>query len=103
MGTIQWRSPSKKLLDVKSVTTYQKITQANGFNDRSLLALLTSDHRLVKTYDMVKRQNLPQAIENNQLVFHPTPEERIVSDLPLKFGERFCVAGLTCFAEYIAE
>ena len=100
---MDWKSPTGKDLQIKIVTTYQKITKANGFNDRSLLAIMTSTDKLVKMYDMVKRQNLPNAIENNKLIFHSAKDDHIESELPKKFGVRFCVVGLTCFNEYIEE
>ncbi|MCH2234936.1 MAG: hypothetical protein MK078_11855 [Crocinitomicaceae bacterium] len=100
LGLMDWKSPTGKDLKIKVVTTYQKITKANGFNDRSLLAIITSTNKLVKMYDMVKRQNLPNAIENNKLIFHSAKDDHIESELPRKFGERFCVTGLTCFNEY---
>lgn len=100
LGMMKWLSPTKKELEIKIVTSYQKITQANGFNDRSLIAILTNEHKLVKIYDMVKRQNLPLKIEENKLYYEPSSEKQLLSELPKRFGERFCVSGLTCFDEY---
>lgn len=100
LGMMKWLSPTKKELEIKIVTSYQKITQANGFNDRSLIAILTNEHKLVKIYDMVKRQNLPLKIEDNKLYYEPSSEKQLLSELPKRFGERFCVSGLTCFDEY---
>lgn len=103
LGLMDWKSPTGKDLQIKIVTTYQKITKANGFNDRSLLAIMTSTNKVVKMYDMVKRQNLPNAIEDNNLIFHSAKDDHIVMALPERFGERFCVSGLTCFQEYVEE
>lgn len=99
LGTLVWTSPSGRELELRIVTTYRKITQANGFNDQSILALVKTDHSLVKTYDLVKRQNLPVSLRDNKMVFHPEPDLEILSALPPKFGERFCVDGMICYDE----
>ncbi|MFT4601125.1 MAG: hypothetical protein ACI857_001303 [Arenicella sp.] len=98
LGVITWRSPSGKELDIKIVTSYQQITKANGFNDRSLIALVKTNHTLIKTYDLVKRQNLPIRIAGEMLIYKEGDKE-VESPLPRKFSERFCVEGLTCFSE----
>lgn len=98
LGTVSWKSPSGKILQIRIITSYQKITQANGFNDRSVLALVKTNHGLIKTYDMVKRQNLPLKAHDEVLIYNVNGLE-VASELPLKFGERFCVDGLTCFSE----
>lgn len=98
LGDITWKSPSGKELKIRIVSAYQQITKANGFNDRSVIALVKSNHALIKTYDLVKRQNLPLRIEENKLVYKPSGEE-ISSALPKKFADRFCIDGLTCFTE----
>lgn len=98
LGTVSWKSPSGKTLQIRIITSYQKITQANGFNDRSLLALVKVNHGLIKTYDMVKRQNLPLKAHDDVLIYSVNGLE-VASELPPKFGERFCVDGLTCFSE----
>lgn len=100
LGEMTWRSPSGKELNIRIITSYQQITKANGFNDRSLLALVKTDHDLIKTYDFVKKQNLPIRIENNELIYDKSGEE-ISSALPPKFSARFCVQGLHCFNEFI--
>lgn len=98
IGTIEWTSPSGKILQIKVVTTYRQIKQANGFNDQSVIALLKTNHELIKTYDMVKRQNLPVKISEGYLIYNLNGLE-VASELPDKFSERFCVDGLTCFAQ----
>lgn len=98
LGTVIWKSPSGKELELRIVTTYRKITQANGFNDQSIVALVKTNNQLIKAYDFVKRQNLPLEIRNNQLVFKPDGSE-IISPLPAKFGVRFCVEGMICYDE----
>ena len=98
LGTVMWKSPGGKELPIRIVTTYRQITQANGFNDASILALVKDDHTLIKAYDMVKRQNLPIRIEDNELIYKPEDKE-LVSPLPPKFAMRFCVRDLTCFTE----
>lgn len=98
LGEIIWKSPSGKELSIRVVTSYQQITKANGFNDQSLIALVKTNHQLIKTYDMVKRQNLPIRIADNQLIYKKSGEE-ISSALPAKFAARFCVEGLNCFSE----
>lgn len=96
LGTVEWKSPSGKILEIKIITSYRKITQANGFNDKSILALVKTNNTLIKTFDMVKRQNLPLEIRDNELVFKPDATE-IISAMPGKFTVRFCVEGMTCF------
>lgn len=98
LGIIEWRSPSGKQLKIRIVTAYQQITKANGFNDRSVLALVKENHQLIKTYDMVKRKNLPLEVRDNKLLYKPSGEE-ISSALPAKIGARLCIEGLTCFSE----
>lgn len=98
LGVIHWKSPSGKELKIRIVTAYQQITKANGFNDRSVIALVKGNHGLIKAYDLVSRQNLPIRIDDNKLIYKPSGEE-ISSALPTKFAERFCVDGLTCFSE----
>ena len=98
LGTINWESPSGKKLEIRVVVAWRKITQANGFNDQSVLALVKTNNGLIKTYDFVKRQNLPFKIENNELIY-TINGAKAASPLPTKFSERFCVDGLTCFAE----
>lgn len=101
LGLIHWRSPSGKKLQLKIVTSYQKIIRANGFNDRSLLAIMTTKDELVKIYDMVSRQNLPIAIANNKLVLKLGADEKVEAEFPKKLSNRFCVVGLNCFNEII--
>ena len=105
LGEIAWTSPGGKELKIRIVTSYQQLTKANGFNDRSLIALVKTDHKVIKIYDMVKRHNLPVRIENNELIYKPDGDdgEEISSALPGKFTVRFCVKGLTCFDEVIPE
>lgn len=98
LGKVAWTSPSGKELELKIVTSYQQLTKANGFNDRSVLALVKMNNSLIKTYDMVKRQNLPLLIRNGALVYKKNGQE-LESPLPAKFSSRFCVEGLTCFTE----
>ncbi len=98
LGTAVWTSPSGKKLDIKIVTSYQQLTKANGFNDRSVIALVKSNNSLIKTYDLVKRQNLPIKIVDNMLIVMENGAE-VKSPLPKKFSERFCIEGLTCFNE----
>ncbi|MCB9224519.1 MAG: hypothetical protein H6582_10110 [Crocinitomicaceae bacterium] len=100
LGNIKWKSPSGKELEIRIVTSYQQITKANGFNDRCILSLVKADHTLIKSYDLVKRLNLPFEIRDNSLVYNIEGEE-IVSPLPDKFGPRLCVKGHTCFGEII--
>ena len=100
LGIIEWRSPSGKQLKIRIVTAYQQITKANGFEDRSVLALVKENHHLIKSYDMVKRKNLPLEIKDNKLIYKPSGEE-ISSALPAKIGARLCVDGLTCFSQII--
>ena len=54
LGTVEWTSPSGKVLQIRIVTTYRQIKQANGFNDQSVIALVKTNFELIKTYDMVK-------------------------------------------------
>lgn len=103
LGDVKWRSPSGKELTIRIVTSYQQLTQANGFNDRSVLALVKTNHALIKTYDMVKRKNLPLKIEDNLLIYEPKKGEQISSALPAKIAARLCVEGLTCFSEINLE
>ncbi|MEX1002522.1 MAG: hypothetical protein WDZ35_10450 [Crocinitomicaceae bacterium] len=98
LGTINWRSAGGKTLQIRILTSYRQITQANGFNDQSLIALVKTNHQLIKAYDMVSRQNLPVRIENNELVYKANKAE-ITSALPAKFSARFCVKDLNCFTE----
>lgn len=100
LGTIKWISPSGKELEIRIITAYRRITEANGFKDQSVLALVKSNHVPVKIYDLVSRQNLPIAIKENKLVFVINGAEAS-SALPAKFAERFCVDGLNCFEEAI--
>lgn len=100
LGIMKWTSPSGKELEIKIVTSYRQITQANGFQDASILALVKpSTSHLIKAYDFVKRKNLPIEIRDNKLVYHPEGMEEFEADLPSKFAERFCVVGHTCFDE----
>lgn len=101
LGDITWVSPGGKELTLRIITSYQQLTQANGFNDRSLIALVKPDHTVIKVYDLVKRHNIPIEIRENELVYKPNGEEgeELLSALPVKFGPRFCVKGLTCFDE----
>jgi len=98
LGTIKWMSPSGKELELRIVSSYRRITKANGFNDQSVLALVKANHTPVKIYDLVSRQNLPIAIKENNLVYSVNGAE-IASALPAKLAERFCVDGLNCFEE----
>ena len=98
LGEITWKSPSGKELQIRIVTSYRKITKANGFKDQSIIALVKTNHKLIKTYDLVKRQNLPFEIRDNILIYKENGED-VASPLPTKFSERFCVKGLSCFAE----
>ena len=103
LGDMIWKTPSGKEMTIRIITSYQQITKANGFNDQSLIALVKPSHEVIKVYDLVKRHNLPIEIRENQLVYKPNGEdgEEILSALPVKFGSRFCVKGLTCFDEFI--
>ena len=98
LGTIQWKTPGGKVITFRVITSYRQITEANGFNDQSVLALVKSNHQMGKAYDMVKRQNLPLAIRDDQLVYKPDGSE-ILSALPARLAERFCVQGMTCYNE----
>ena len=98
LGTAKWTSPSGKELEIKIITSYQQLTKANGFNDRSVLALVKTNNTLIKTYDMVKRLNLPIKVTEEGLVYKKNGQELVVP-LPAKFGSRFCVEGLTCYSE----
>lgn len=100
LGTISWKSPSGKELEIRIVTSYRRITEANGFKDQSLIALVKANHEPIKIYDLVSRQNIPIRIENNLLVFD-IKGAALTSALPAKFAERFCVEGLTCFDEAV--
>lgn len=100
LGNVKWVSPSGKELELRIITSYRRITQANGFNDQSVLALVKINHVPVKIYDMVARQNLPLSIKENLLVYNVNGEE-IARGLPAKLAERFCVEGLNCFGEAI--
>jgi hypothetical protein len=97
LGEVSWKSPSGKELQIRIVTSYRKITEANGFSDQSIIALVKTNHTLIKAYDLVKRQNLPFEIRENTLIYKENGED-VPSPLPVKFSERFCVKGLTCFA-----
>ncbi len=96
LGIVEWKSPSGKLLEIKIITSYRKITKANGFSDQSILALVKTNNQLIKSFDFVKRQNLPIDIRDNQLVFMNGAEE-LLSAMPGKFTVRFCVEGMTCY------
>lgn len=100
LGTVKFISPSGKELDLRIVSSYRRITKANGFNDQSVLALVKTNHVPVKIYDFVSRQNLPIGIRDNGLVYKINGAEKVVP-LPAKLGERLCVEGLSCFAEAI--
>jgi hypothetical protein len=100
LGEITWKSPSGKELQIRIVSSYQQITQANGFNDRCIVSLVKTNHKLIKSYDYVKRGNLPIEIRDNMLVYKIDGAE-IISALPAKFGPRICVKGHTCFNEII--
>ena len=100
LGTLKWNSPSGKELEIRIVTSYRRITEANGFKDQSLIALLKTNNEPIKIYDLVSRQNIPIRIENNLLVFD-IKGSSLTSSLPAKFAERFCVEGLTCFDEAV--
>lgn len=98
LGTVKWMSPSGKELELRIVSSYRRITKANGFNDQSVLALVKANHVPVKVYDLVSRQNLPIAIRENKLIYQVNGSE-VSSALPAKIAERFCVDGLNCFEE----
>jgi hypothetical protein len=100
LGIIQFVTPSGKEIDVRIISSYRRITKANGFNDQSVLAIVKTNHVPVKIYDFVSRQNLPIGIRDNGLVYKINGAEKVVP-LPSKLGERFCVEGLSCFAEAI--
>jgi hypothetical protein len=100
LGTVKFISPSGKELDLRIVSSYRRITKANGFNDQSVLALVKTNNVPVKIYDFVSRQNLPIGIRDNGLVYKIKDAEKVVP-LPAKLGERLCVEGLSCFAEAI--
>lgn len=98
LGNVKWLSPSGKELELRIVSSYRRITKANGFNDQSVLALVKTNHVPVKIYDLVSRQNLPVGILENKLIYNVNGAE-ITSALPAKIAERFCVDGLNCFEE----
>lgn len=100
LGTVKFISPSGKELDLRIVSSYRRITKANGFNDQSVLALVKTNNVPVKIYDFVARQNLPIGIRDNGLIYKIKDAEKVVP-LPAKLGERLCVEGLSCFAEAI--
>ena len=100
LGTITWVSPSGKELQIRIVTDYRRITEANGFKDQSILALVKTNNHLIRMYDLVSRQNLPTGIKDNKLVFASKAGESL-SPLPEKFAERFCVEGMNCFEEAV--
>lgn len=100
LGNVTWMSPSGKELQLRIVSSYRRITQANGFKDQSVLALVKMSHVPVKVYDMVSRQNLPIGIADNKLLYKVGASE-ISCALPAKLAERFCVDGLNCFTEAI--
>jgi hypothetical protein len=100
LGNVKWISPSGKELELRIVSSYRRITEANGFKDQSVLALVKLSHVPVKVYDMVSRQNLPIGIVDNKLVYKVGASE-ISCALPAKLAERFCVDGLNCFPEAI--
>ncbi len=98
VGTVTWMSPSGKELTLEIITCYRQIASANGFKDKSILALVKPGGHLVKSYDMVKKQNLPLEVRENNVVYKPAGTE-ILAALPAKLAERFCVEGMTCFNE----
>lgn len=98
LGNVSWISPSGKALELRIVTSYRRITRANGFNDQSVLGLIKLNNTPVKIYDLVSRQNLPTGIRDNMLLYLVNGVE-ISSALPAKLAERFCVDGLNCFEE----
>lgn len=100
LGMLKFITPSGKEIDIRLITSYRRITKANGFNDQSVLAIVKTNHVPVKIYDFVSRQNLPIGIRDNGLVYLINGEEKIV-ELPAKLGDRFCVPGLNCFAEAV--
>lgn len=100
LGTVKWLNPSGKEIEIRIITSYRRITQANGFNDQSVLAIVKMNHVPVKIYDMVSRQNLPIALKENSLVYKIKGVETPIA-LPTKFLERLCVEGLSCFAEAV--
>lgn len=100
LGMVKFLTTSGKELDLRIVSSYRRITKANGFNDQSVLALVKTNHVPVKIYDFVSRQNLPIGIRDNGLIYKINNEEKVVP-LPSKLGERLCVEGLNCFAEAI--
>ena len=100
LGNVKWLSPSGKELELRIVSSYRRITEANGFKDQSVLALVKMSHVPVKIYDLVSRQNLPIGIADNKLVYKVGASE-ITCGLPAKIAERFCVDGLNCFTEAI--
>lgn len=99
LGVVTWKAPSGKILELRIVTSYRQITQANGFQDQSILAFVKPNHQLIRSYDMVERKNLPIEIRNNELVYDLKNKGELVAPLPHKIGERFCVIGHTCFSE----
>jgi len=101
LGTMEWKTPSGKTVELRILTCYRQITQANGFKDESILALVKTNHRLIKQYDMVKRQNLPLEIRDNQLYLKPDGEDgrEVLASLPVKFSQRFCITGMTCYEQ----
>lgn len=100
LGNVKWVSPSGKELELRIVSSYRRITEANGFKDQSVLALVKLSHVPVKIYDMVSRQNLPIGIADNKLIYKVGASE-ISCALPAKLAERFCVDGLNCFTEAV--
>lgn len=100
LGSVKWTSPSGKDLDILIISSYRRITKANGFNDQSMLAIVKTNFVPVKIYDFVARQNLPIGIVDNQLVYKIDGTEVPVA-LPAKFAERLCVSGLNCFNEAV--
>jgi len=100
LGKIKWMSPSGKELELRIVTSYRRITQANGFKDQSVLALVKINNIPVKIFDLVSRQNLPIAIRENKLIYKVNGAE-VASALPAKLAERLCVEGLNCFEEAV--
>jgi len=87
LGEITWKSPSGKELQIRIVTSYRKIIKANGFSDQSIIALVKTNHKLIKTYDLVKRQNLPYVIRDNTLIYKENGED-VPSPLPVKLALR---------------
>lgn len=101
LGTMEWKTPSGKTVVLRVLTCYRQITQANGFKDESIIVLVKTNHRLIKQYDMVKRQNLPLKIVDNQLYIKPDGADgrEVFASLPVKLSQRFCITGMTCYEQ----